>query len=81
MAMSMLAWRRRMAKRVALVTGGMGGLGTAICRALHDAGFGVDVEGKRDVLGLYIGEHEGAQHWGRILEDIQKRGVVDVLFF
>ena len=43
--------------------------------------FGVDVEGKRDVLGLYIGEHEGAQHWGRILEDIQKRGVVDVLFF
>ena len=43
--------------------------------------FGVDVEGQRDVLGLYIGEHEGAQHWGRILEDIQKRGVVDVLFF
>jgi putative transposase len=43
--------------------------------------FGVDVEGKRDVLGLYIGEHEGAQQWGRILEDIQRRGVEDVLFF
>ncbi len=26
-------------KKVALVTGGMGGLGTAICRRLHDAGF------------------------------------------
>ena len=28
-------------QRVALVTGGMGGLGTAICRRLHDAGFTV----------------------------------------
>jgi acetoacetyl-CoA reductase len=28
-------------QRVALVTGGMGGLGTAICRTLHDAGFKV----------------------------------------
>ncbi|MES2898789.1 MAG: acetoacetyl-CoA reductase [Pseudomonadota bacterium] len=28
-------------KRVALVTGGMGGLGTAICRRLHAAGFKV----------------------------------------
>ncbi|PWF39964.1 SDR family NAD(P)-dependent oxidoreductase, partial [Massilia glaciei] len=28
-------------KKVALVTGGMGGLGTAICRRLHDAGFKV----------------------------------------
>lgn len=27
--------------KVALVTGGMGGLGTAICRRLHDAGFRV----------------------------------------
>lgn len=43
--------------------------------------YGVDVNGERDVLGLYLGEHEGAQQWGRILEDIQKRGVEDVLFF
>jgi len=43
--------------------------------------FGVDVNGNRDILGLYLGDHEGAHHWGRILEDIQKRGVEDVLFF
>ena len=43
--------------------------------------YGVDVNGHRDVLGLYLGEHEGAQQWGRILEDIRKRGVEDVLFF
>ena len=28
-------------KKLALVTGGMGGLGTALCRRLHDAGFAV----------------------------------------
>ena len=30
-----------MSKQNALVTGGMGGIGTAICRALHGAGFGI----------------------------------------
>lgn len=43
--------------------------------------FGVDMDGHRDVLGLYIGESEGAKHWGRILENIRERGVSDVLFF
>ena len=43
--------------------------------------FGVDLEGNRDVLGLYIGESEGAKHWGRILENIKERGVQDVIFF
>ncbi len=42
--------------------------------------FGVDVNGNRDILGLYQGDNEGAQQWGRILEDIQKRGVEDVLY-
>jgi acetoacetyl-CoA reductase len=28
-------------KKLALITGGMGGLGTALCRRLHDAGFAV----------------------------------------
>ena len=43
--------------------------------------FGVDIDGHRDVLGLYIGQSEGAKHWGRILENIRERGVKDVLFF
>ena len=30
-----------MAQRVAYVTGGMGGIGAAICRRLHQAGFKV----------------------------------------
>jgi len=43
--------------------------------------FGVDMDGQRDVLGLYIGQSEGAKQWGRILENIRERGVQDVLFF
>jgi len=42
---------------------------------------GVDKEGNRDVLGLYIGESEGAHYWARVLENIRDRGVEDVLFF
>lgn len=42
---------------------------------------GVDVHGQRDVLGLFIGQAEGAKHWGRVLENLKDRGVEDVLFF
>lgn len=34
---------KKIAKKVALVTGGMGGVGTALCRRLHTAGFRVAV--------------------------------------
>ena len=43
--------------------------------------YGVDAEGHRDVLGIYIRHTEGALEWGRILEDLRKRGVEDVLYF
>ena len=43
--------------------------------------YGVDAEGNRDVLGIYIRASEGALEWGRILEDLRKRGIEDVLYF
>jgi len=43
--------------------------------------YGVDAEGHRDVLGLYVFKEEGARNWGLVLEDIQRRGVEQVLFF
>jgi transposase-like protein len=49
-------------------------------RAIYTV-LGVDLEGNRDVLGLYVGNAEGANTWGRILHDIKDRGVEDVLIF
>lgn len=43
--------------------------------------YGITLEGERDVLGLFIGESEGARHWARVLENIRDRGVKDVFFF
>lgn len=43
--------------------------------------YGVNFNGERDVLGLYLSETEGARNWGLILEDIKRRGVEDVFVF
>jgi len=43
--------------------------------------YATDAEGNRDLLGMYIAESEGAHPWGLVLEDLQRRGIEDVLFF
>ena len=40
---------------------------------------GVDEDGMKDLLGLYISENEGAKFWLSILTDLQNRGVEDIL--
>lgn len=40
---------------------------------------GINQEGKKDVLGLYLSENEGANFWLSVLTDLQNRGVKDVL--
>jgi transposase-like protein len=42
--------------------------------------YAVDVEGYRDVLGLYLSDAESASQWGQIMEDLQFRGLKDVFF-
>lgn len=39
----------------------------------------VNVEGKKELLGLYLSEHEGAHHWLSVLTDLHNRGVKDIL--
>ena len=54
--------------------------GTSKTQAIYTI-YGIDADGQRDILGLYVGEEEGARHWGLLLEDLKRRGVEDVLFF
>ena len=40
---------------------------------------GVSVDGKQDVLGMWIADNEGASFWLSVLTDLKVRGVQDVL--
>jgi transposase-like protein len=40
---------------------------------------GLNLEGKKEVLGLYLSESEGANFWLGVLSDLQNRGVKDIL--
>jgi len=40
---------------------------------------GVDVDGKKDILGIWISENESANFWASIVSDLKNRGVKDIL--
>jgi putative transposase len=40
---------------------------------------GIDKEGKKDLLGVYVSESEGANFWLSVLTDLQNRGLRDIL--
>jgi transposase-like protein len=42
---------------------------------------GISLEGKKEIIGIWIGENETSKYWLTVLNDIQKRGVQDVLIF
>lgn len=47
-------------------------------KALYNI-LGINKEGHKDVLGMYISESEGANFWLHVLTDLQHRGLNDVL--
>jgi putative transposase len=40
--------------------------------------YGINIEGKKDVLGLYLGENEGAKFWLHVLTELRNRGLKDI---
>ena len=42
---------------------------------------GINLEGKKEIIGIWIGENETSKYWLTVLNDIKKRGIEDVLIF
>jgi len=42
---------------------------------------GIDLEGYKDILGIWIGDNESTKFWLGVLNDLRNRGVEDVLIF
>lgn len=42
---------------------------------------GITMDGKKDILGVWIGEHESSKFWLNVLNDLKSRGVLDVYLF
>ena len=42
---------------------------------------GITLEGSKDILGIWIGEHESSKFWLNVLTELKSRGVQDVYLF
>lgn len=51
--------------------------GTVRTRAIYSI-LGVNIEGQKEVIGIYFGETEGASFWRSVLTDLKLRGVEDI---
>lgn len=40
---------------------------------------GLNIQGKKELLGLYLSDSEGANYWLNVLTELQNRGVKDIL--
>lgn len=63
-------------------------LDAIICKVRHEGSVqnkaahlavGVDVDGKKEVLGIWVETAEGAKFWLRVMNELKARGVADVL--
>ena len=52
--------------------------GHVVTRCLYNV-LGINLEGRKHLLGMYISESEGAKFWLSVLTDLQQRGLKDIL--
>ena len=51
--------------------------GRIVKKAVYIA-IGINLDGKKDVLGMWIGENESAKYWATVLNSLRNRGVEDI---
>lgn len=51
--------------------------GQILKKAVYIA-IGVNLDGKKDVLGMWVGENESAKYWASVLNGLRNRGVEDI---
>jgi transposase-like protein len=51
--------------------------GQIVKKAVYIA-IGIDLDGRKDVLGMWVGENESAKYWATVLNSLRNRGVEDV---
>ena len=52
--------------------------GVVVKKAVYLA-IGIDKEGRKEVLGFWIGENESSKYWLNVLNELKNRGVQDIL--
>src|SRR5574344_3791 len=52
--------------------------GRAVTRAIYNV-LGINKNGHKELLGMYISKSEGANFWLEVMTDIQNRGVQDIM--
>ena len=52
--------------------------GKVISKVLYNI-LGINQEGRKEILGFYVAESEGAHFWLGVLNDLKQRGVQDIL--
>jgi putative transposase len=52
--------------------------GKVISKAVYNI-LGINKEGRKELIGMYVSESEGANFWLSVLTDLQNRGVKDIL--
>ena len=51
--------------------------GQIVKKAVYIA-IGIDLSGRKDVLGMWVGENESAKYWATVLNSLRNRGIEDV---